>query len=41
MEAIKEIERIKPRLPMGTYEVIIEQPEEQEEKVEGPGYPSR
>jgi hypothetical protein len=38
---IQEIERIKPRLSMGAYEVIIEQPEEREEKVEGPGYPNR
>lgn len=29
---IQEIEKIKPRLPMGTYEVIIEQPEENIDK---------
>ena len=38
---IQEIEKIKPRLPMGTYEVMIEQPEEVEEKHDKPGFPNR
>ena len=36
---IQEIEKIKPRLPMGTYEVMIEKPEE--EKQDKPGFSSR
>lgn len=38
---IQEIERLKPRLPMGTYEVMIEQPEEAEEKNDKQGFPNR
>ena len=38
---IQEIERLKPRLPMGTYEVMIEQPEEAEGKNDKPGFPNR
>jgi hypothetical protein len=37
---IQEIEKLKPRLPMGAYEVIIEQPEEVEEKNNKPGFPN-
>lgn len=38
---IQEIEKIKPRLPMGTYEVMIEQPEEVEEKHDKSGFSNR
>ena len=38
---IQEIEKIKPKLPMGTYEVMIEQLEEVEEKHDKPGFPNR
>ena len=38
---LQEIEKLKPRLPMGTYEVMIEQPEEVEEKRDKPGFPNR
>lgn len=38
---IQEIEKLKPRLPMGTYEVMIEQPEEVEEKHDKPGFSQR
>ena len=40
-DIIQEIEKLKPRLPMGTYEVMIEQPEEVEEKRDKPGFPNR
>ena len=40
-DIIQEIEKLKPRLPMGTYEVMIEQPEEVEEKHDKPGFPNR
>lgn len=35
---IQEIEKLKPRLPMGTYEGMIEQSEEVEEKHDKPGF---
>ncbi len=38
---IQEIEKLKPRLPMGTYEVMIGQSEEVEEKHDKPGFPNR
>ena len=38
---IQEIERLKSRLPMGTYEVMIEQPEEEKAKNDKPGFPNR
>ena len=38
---IQEIENLKPRLPRGTYEVMIEQPNAVEEKHDKPGFSNR